>query len=79
MKIFVSGHKGLVGSAILRRLATRGGYDVVTRSHEELDLTNQLQVEALFEQERPESVFWAAAHVGGDSREHDVSGGSYLQ
>jgi GDP-L-fucose synthase len=64
-KIYVAGHRGLVGSAIMRRLAA-GGYDnVVTRTHAELDLTNQAAVHDFFQQERPEYVFLAAAKVGG--------------
>ena len=63
-KIFVAGHRGMVGSAILRRLAPhhRG---LVTRTHAELDLTDQAAVVRFFEQERPEFVFLAAAKVGG--------------
>jgi GDP-L-fucose synthase len=64
-KIYVAGHRGLVGSAIMRCLAA-GGYDnVVTRTHAELDLTSQAAVRDFFEQERPEYVFLAAAKVGG--------------
>lgn len=64
-KIYVAGHRGLVGSAIMRRL-TLGGYtNTVTRAHAELDLTNQSAVEAFFKSERPEYVFLAAAKVGG--------------
>lgn len=64
-KIYVAGHRGLVGSAIMRRLKA-GGYDnVITRTHAELDLTNQAAVHAFFESERPEYVFLAAAKVGG--------------
>lgn len=64
-KIYVAGHRGLVGSAIMRRLAA-GGYDnIVTRTHAELDLTNQAAVRDFFQQERPEYVFLAAAKVGG--------------
>jgi GDP-L-fucose synthase len=64
-KIYVAGHRGLVGSAIMRRLA-RGGYgNIVTRKHSELDLTRQSAVEDFFATERPEYVFLAAAKVGG--------------
>jgi GDP-L-fucose synthase len=64
-KIYVAGHRGLVGSAILRRLA-RAGYDnVVHRTHHELELENQSAVFELFASERPEYVFLAAARVGG--------------
>lgn len=64
-KIYVAGHHGLVGSAILRRLKAGGYHNVVTRTHAELDLTNQAAVHAFFESERPEYVFSAAAKVGG--------------
>lgn len=64
-RIYVSGHRGLVGSALVRRL-TAGGYNnLVTRSHQELDLTDQAAVRRFFEQERPDHVFLAAAKVGG--------------
>lgn len=64
-KIYVAGHRGLVGSAIMRRLATGGYANAVTRTHSELDLTDQSAVEAFFKSERPEYVFLAAAKVGG--------------
>ena len=64
-KIYVAGHRGLVGSAIMRRLAAGGYRDVVTRTHAELDLTNQLAVRQFFATEHPEYVFLAAARVGG--------------
>ena len=64
-KIYVAGHRGLVGSAIMRRLRAEGFENIVTRSHAELDLTNQEQVDAFFAQEKPEYVFLAAAKVGG--------------
>lgn len=64
-KIYVAGHKGLVGSAILRKLQAEGYANIVTRSHEELDLERQERVEAFFKKERPEYVFLAAAKVGG--------------
>ncbi|MBP5179675.1 MAG: GDP-L-fucose synthase [Clostridiales bacterium] len=64
-KIYVAGHKGMVGSAIVRELQRQGYSNIVTRSHAELDLTRQDQVEAFFEQEKPEYVFLAAAKVGG--------------
>ena len=64
-KIYVAGHKGLVGSAICRALE-RGGYsNIVFRGKDELDLTRQAEVEAFFEAERPEYVFLSAAKVGG--------------
>ncbi len=64
-KIYVAGHRGLVGSAIMRRLAAEGYNNIVTRTHAELDLTDQTAVQAFFEEERPEYVFLAAAKVGG--------------
>ncbi len=64
-RIYVAGHRGLVGSAILRRLQAGGFSNLIVRTHDELDLTRQADVEAFFEQERPEYVFLAAAKVGG--------------
>lgn len=64
-RIFVAGHRGLVGSAIIRRLDSLGCNNLVTRTHSELDLTDQAAVHGFFEQEAPEYVFLAAAHVGG--------------
>lgn len=64
-KIYVAGHRGLVGSAIVRKLATEGYHNIITRTHAELDLTRQADVEEFFAQEKPEYVFVAAAKVGG--------------
>ena len=64
-KIYVAGHNGLVGSAILRRLEAGGYTNIIARSSKELDLTRQAEVEAFFEKEQPEYVFLAAAKVGG--------------
>jgi GDP-L-fucose synthase len=64
-KIFVAGHNGLVGSALVRKLRDSGFTDLLLRSRGELDLTNQLAVERFFVKERPEYVFLAAAKVGG--------------
>jgi GDP-L-fucose synthase len=64
-KIFVAGHRGLVGSAILRRLQDEGFNNILFRTHKELDLTRQTEVEAFFKEQRPEYVFLAAAKVGG--------------
>lgn len=64
-KIFVAGHKGLVGSAILRELTKQGYTNIITRSHSDLDLTRQLEVEKFFASEKPEYVFLSAAKVGG--------------
>ena len=64
-KIYVAGHRGLVGSALMRRLEAGGYRNLVTRTHAELDLTDQAAVCAFFERERPEYVLLAAAKVGG--------------
>ena len=64
-KIYVAGHSGLVGSAIIKELAKRGAANIITRTSSELDLRRQSDVEAFFESERPEFVFLAAAKVGG--------------
>jgi len=64
-KVYIAGHRGLVGSAIVRRLHTAAYRNIVTRSHAELDLTDQQAVQAFFAAERPEYVFLAAAKVGG--------------
>ena len=64
-KIFVAGHRGMVGSAIMRELQRQGYTNIITRTHKELDLCRQDQVEAFFEAEKPEYVFLAAAKVGG--------------
>ncbi len=64
-KIYVAGHRGLVGSAIVRSLREKGYSNVVGRTHKELDLTDQVMVRAFFEQEKPDAVVLAAAKVGG--------------
>lgn len=64
-RIYVAGHRGLVGSAIVRRLEAGGYTNLITRTRAEVDLTNQAAVNAFFEAERPEYVFLAAAKVGG--------------
>lgn len=64
-KIYVAGHRGMVGSAIVRCLQSQGFTNIVTRTHSELDLTRQADVEQFFAQERPDYVFLAAAKVGG--------------
>ena len=66
-KIYIAGHTGLVGSAILRNLETKGYSNLLLRSHKELDLTNSGAVSEFFEKEKPEYVFLAAAKVGGIS------------
>jgi GDP-L-fucose synthase len=64
-RIYVAGHRGLVGSALVGRLKSEGADNLVLRTHQELDLTDQAAVEAFFASERPEYVFLAAAKVGG--------------
>lgn len=64
-KIFVAGHRGLVGGAILRNLKKKGYSNIITRTHKELDLTNQAAVYDFFATEKPDYVFLAAAKVGG--------------
>ncbi len=64
-KIYLAGHRGLVGSAVMRRLSAGGYTTIITRTHKELDLTRQTDVEAFFAAEKPEVVILAAARVGG--------------
>ena len=64
-KIYVAGHRGMVGSAIVRNLLSKGYTNIVSRTHAELDLTNQAGVKSFFEQEKPDQVYLAAAKVGG--------------
>jgi GDP-L-fucose synthase len=64
-RIYIAGHRGLVGAAILRRLRAEGYCNLMNRSHTELDLTDQAAVNAFFAGERPDFVFLAAARVGG--------------
>ena len=64
-KIYVAGHRGMVGSAIVRNLQAKGFTNIVARTHAQLDLTNQQAVSAFFETEKPEQVYLAAAKVGG--------------
>ncbi|NBH26388.1 GDP-L-fucose synthase [Lachnospiraceae bacterium] len=64
-KIYVAGHRGLVGSAIVRNLQEKGYTNIIGRTHKELDLTNQATVREFFEAERPDIVVLAAARVGG--------------
>ena len=64
-KIYVAGHRGMVGSAIVRNLQSKGYSNIVGRSHKELDLTSQADVTRFFEEERPDIVVLAAAKVGG--------------
>jgi GDP-L-fucose synthase len=64
-RVYVAGHRGLVGSAIMRRLTAAGCKHLITRTHDELDLIDQAAVRRFFEEERPDHVFLAAAKVGG--------------
>lgn len=64
-KIYVAGHRGMVGSAIVRELNRQGYNNIITRTHSELDLTRQDLVEEFFAKEKPDYVFLAAAKVGG--------------
>ena len=64
-KIYVAGHRGMVGSAIVRNLQAKGYTNIVTRTHVEMDLTDQQAVKTFFEQEKPDQVYLAAAKVGG--------------
>lgn len=64
-RIYVAGHSGLMGSAIIRKLKSKGYKYIIEKNHSELDLTDQAQVRAFFQKEKPECVFLAAAKVGG--------------
>ncbi len=64
-KIYVAGHRGLVGSALVRKLEKEGFTNIISKTHSELDLCSQLEVEKFFDKEQPECVFLAAAKVGG--------------
>lgn len=64
-KIYVAGHRGMVGSAIVRTLQAQGQNNIITRRHDELDLTNQTKVRKFLAQEKPDQVYLAAAKVGG--------------
>lgn len=71
-KIYIAGHTGMVGSAIVRALKKQGFNNIIAKTHKELDLTNQALVKAFFSKEKPDYVFIAAAKVGGiqENREH---------
>lgn len=78
-KIYIAGHTGLVGSAILRHLNKLGYTNIVYRTHKELDLTNQQDVEKFFKTENPEYVFLAAAKVGGIHANNTYPGNLYTK
>ena len=65
LKVYVAGHRGMVGSAIVRNLIAKGYQNIITRTRSELDLTNQAAVKAFFDTEQPDHVYLAAAKVGG--------------
>jgi GDP-L-fucose synthase len=65
MRVYIAGHKGLVGSALVKIISERNNFDLITVPHSEMDLTNQLDVSRFFKKEKPDWVFLAAARVGG--------------
>lgn len=69
-KIYVAGHQGMVGSAILSNLEKKGYFNIVSLTHKELDLTNQVAVNQFFEEEKPDQVYLTAAKVGGIHANH---------
>jgi len=71
MRIFVAGHRGMVGSAIMRKLHAEGIHDLVVAERDKLDLTDQSQVRDFFSRERPDAVILAAAKVGGIAANND--------
>ncbi len=64
-KIYIAGHKGMVGSAIMRKFQAEGYSNIISRTHSQLDLMRQYEVEAFFDKEKPDCVILAAAKVGG--------------
>ena len=70
-KIYIAGHRGLVGGAIVRKLKIEGYTSLLFRSHSELDLLDQAAVNNFFEKEKPEFVFLAAAKVGGSTLKYE--------
>lgn len=77
-KIFVAGHHGLVGSAIWNNLLQRGYTNLTGRSHKELDLLDGVAVKKFFDEEKPDAVVLAAAHVGGHHGQSAIQGGLHL-
>ncbi len=72
-RIFVSGHRGMVGQAVCRRLSTDPSLEIVTRTREQLDLTNEAATRKFFESERPNAVVFSAARVGGNPCQQHLS------
>jgi len=77
-RIYVAGHRGLVGAAIVRALTARGHHNLITRTHAQLDLTDARAVDTFFSSEKPDLVFLAAAKVGG-IRANDVYPGDFIR
>ena len=77
-KIYVAGHRGLVGSAIVRNLKEKGYTNIIGKTHTELDLKDQKAVRKFFEEEKPEYVFLAAAKVGGINANNTSSSRFYI-
>ena len=71
-KIYVAGHRGMVGPAIIRQLEKEGYHNIITRTHKELNLCRQDEVEKFFAEEKPDYVFLAAAKVGGIMANNDA-------
>ncbi len=78
-KIYVAGHRGLVGSAIWNNLISKGYTNLIGATHQELDLLDGVSVKAFFDKEKPEYVILAAAHVGGDNGKQYLSSRLYLR
>ena len=74
-KIYVCGHKGMVGSALVRKLREKGFSNIIYKTSKELDLTDQKAVRAYFDNEKPDYVFLAAAAVGGIKKKYRLSSG----
>ena len=73
-KIYIAGHSGMVGSAVTQRVREKGYNNLIVRSLEELDLTNQEAVDKFFKIEKPDIVILAAGKVGGIRRQQKISG-----
>lgn len=77
-KIYIAGHRGLVGSAIIEELQKQGYANLIYKTHNELDLINQKAVNEFFEQEKPEYVFFSAAFVGGFIKQKNIPLSFYI-